>query len=66
MGGFKAESKVIAKFGEDLDGLVTDAKAANTYADDHLTITGGDAGIFQTIVGAVSDAKTRSPRTTSG
>lgn len=57
MGGFKAEPGVISAFGEELDGLVGDASTAKTYVEDHLSISGGDAGIFQTIVGAVSDAK---------
>lgn len=57
MGGFRVEPSVVSTFGEKLDGLVTDANAAKTYAEDHLSISGGDAGIFQTIVGAVSDAR---------
>lgn len=57
MGGFKAEPGVITAFGEELAGLVTDANAAKAYAEDHLSISGADAGIFQTIVGAVSDAR---------
>ncbi|MBK1783521.1 type VII secretion target [Prauserella cavernicola] len=57
MGGFKAEPKMITTFGEELDGLVTDANAAKTYTEDHLSISAGDAGIFQTVVGVVEDAK---------
>ncbi|WP_245992502.1 type VII secretion target [Prauserella muralis] len=57
MGGFIAEPRVISAFGEELDGLVAEANAAKGYAEDHLNLSGGDAGIFQTIVGAVTDAR---------
>ncbi|NIJ12740.1 hypothetical protein FHU38_003084 [Saccharomonospora amisosensis] len=40
-----------------MDELVVDANSAKTYAEDHLSIDGGDARIFATITAAAGDAK---------
>lgn len=55
--GFKAKPESIQKFGERMDELVVDANSAKTYAEDHLSIDGGDARIFATITAAAGDAK---------
>ncbi|SFB00939.1 Excreted virulence factor EspC, type VII ESX diderm [Amycolatopsis marina] len=55
--GFKVEPKSIGTFSEKMDGLVVDANAAKTYAEDWLSIEGSDARIFATIAGAAEEAK---------
>lgn len=57
MSGFKADANIIRVFGEDLNELVTDASKAKSYAEDHLQVSRGESGIFQTIVGVLDDAR---------
>ncbi|WP_197321102.1 type VII secretion target [Saccharomonospora sp. NB11] len=54
--GFKVEPASITKFGEQIDELKTDAKAAQVYAEDHLQIDGGDARMYATAASAAADA----------
>ncbi|CAM2947863.1 type VII secretion target [Saccharomonospora xinjiangensis] len=55
--GFKAESGSIRQFGERIDELKAEAKAAQVYAEDHLTIDGGDARMYATVAGVASDVR---------
>ncbi|WP_232284093.1 type VII secretion target [Saccharomonospora glauca] len=54
--GFKANPKSIEKFAERIDELKTDAKAAQTYAEDHLNLDGEDSRMYVTAANAAKEA----------